>query len=380
MKRITLFLFVSALLFVSCKDNRYFRVEGKVIGGKNHVIYLEQVLPDRVNTIDSFKIKGNERFHFKREYPAYPDFYRVRINDKFVIFAIDSSETVKIHSQDPFFNDYSITGSENTKKIYELNQSVERLKKGIKEYDADVNNDNIAKTLEKINRLIAEHDSLAKSIIHGDTKSIAAYYAIFHKIDGANFYHISNDEGMKLFVAVATAYNAYYPHSKRSKELTSLVLQTKRLKRSEELKQLLLQNNQVPMVMNINLPDADGNIISLSDFRGKVVLVNFAYHNTDYSMDHAFGSRDLYTKYQDKGFEMLGVFFDENIESFKNATKRVPWNRVYAEKSLNSDLLEMYNITQLPTLFLIDQQGNIVSRHTHIDNKLKENLERLLNE
>jgi len=380
MKRITLILFVFALLFISCKDNRHFRVEGKIIGGKNHVIHLEQVSPNRVITIDSFKIKRNERFHFKREHPAYPDFYRVRINDNYVIFAIDSSETVRIHSKDPYFTDYSITGSENIRKIFELNQSVERLKKGIKEYDADVNNGNIAKILEKISGLIAEHDLLAKSIISSDTKSSAAYYAIFHKIDEANFYHISNDEDMKLFVAVATAYNAYYPHSKKSKELASLVLQAKRLKHSEELKQLLLQNNQMPVAMNINLPDVDGNIISLSDFRGKVVLVNFAYYNTDYSMDHAFGSRDLYTKYHDKGLELLGVSFDEDIEFFKNATKRVPWSRVYAEKSLNSNLLEMYDITQLPTLFLIDRDGNIVSRHTHIDSRLKENLERLLNE
>ena len=378
MKRISLFLFVSALLFASCTDHRYFRVEGKINDGKNHVIYLERVLPDKVKTIDSFKIKSNERFRFKKEHPPYPDFYRVRINDKFVIFAVESSKTIMIHSKDPYFSDYSITGSENIRKIFELNRSIERVEKGIREFEASVN-DGKAEDLEKITKLIAQHDSLAQSIIYSDTKSSAAYYAIFHNVDGSRFFHI-NDQDARHFLAVATAYNAFYPHSTRSKELTNLVLQAKRLKQSEELKQLLLQNNRVPTVMNFSLPDVDGSIISLSDFRGKVLVVNFAYFKADQSMEYVLGSRDQYIKYHDKGFEMIGISFDGDFEFFQNASRRVPWIRVFDEKGINSDLLETYDIIQLPTLFVIDREGHIISRHTYLDSTLKANLEKLLNE
>jgi len=380
MKRIILFLFVPVLFFASCKDNRHFRVKGSIDGGKGHVIYLEQVLPHRINTIDSFKIKRNERFRLKKERPSYPEFYRVRINDNYVIFAIESSETVTIHSKDPYFVDYSITGSKNNRKIHKLNQSIRRVERGIRAFEADVNDDCVTENLEKISRLIAEHDSLARSIIFSDTKSSAAYYAVFHKVNDSRFFRITNNKDMKLFLAVATAYNAFYPHSTRSKELTNLVLQAKRLRQSEELKQLLLEHNQTPTIMNINLPDAEGNYVSLSDLRGKVVLVNFAYFRADQSMEYLYGSRNLYMKYHKKGFEMYGISFDGDIEFFKNVAKRVPWIRVHDEKGLNSDLLETYDIIQLPTLFLLDKKGNIISRHTYLDSRLKENLERLLNE
>jgi len=379
MKKFILFLFISVFLFASCKDNRYFRVEGKINDGKNHVIYLEHLSPDKIRTIDSFVLKSHGYFHFKKEHPAYPDFYRVRIDDEVVTFAIDSSETVVIRSEDPNFKDYTITGSKNIEKISELNRSIKRVEKAIKAYEESFDNDNIANNHSEISKLIAQHDSLAQKIIYCDTKSSAAYHAIFHKVAGSRFYHISNDRDLKLFVAVATAYNAHYPHSIRSKELTDLVQQARRLKRSEDIKQLLLKNSHVSTVMDIKLPNTSGDTISLSDFRGKVVLVNFAYYKADYSMEYVMGSRDQYIKYHDKGFEMVGVSFDGDTDLFKEASKRVPWIRLFDEKGLNSDLLETYDIIQLPTLFLLDQSGNIVSRHTYLDSTLKENLEMLLN-
>ena len=379
MKKFILFLLTSVLFFASCEDNRYFRVEGKINDGKNHVIYLEHLLLDKISTIDSFIIKSNGYFHFKKEHPAYPDFYRVRINDKSIDFAIDSSETVVIRSEDPNFENYTITGSKNIKKISELNRSIRRVEKAIKAYEENFDNDNIENNHDEISKLIAQHDSLAQKIIYCDTKSSAAYYAIFHKIDGLQFYHISSDKGWKLFIAVATAYNARYPHSIRSKELTDLVRQARRL-RHKTVKQLLLKNSHVPTVMDIKLPNVDGDIISLSDFRGKVVIVNFAYFKADNSMEYVMGARDQYIKYHDKGFEMVGISFDGDIQSFKNAAKRVPWIRLFDEKGLNSDLLETYDIIQLPTLFVVDRVGNIVSRHTYLDSTLKENLEMLLNQ
>ena len=380
MKKITLLLFLFVVLFASCTERGYFRVEGKISGGRGSMIYLEHVLPNKIVAIDSMKIGRNERFRFKREHPPYPDFYRIRINGGSIIFAVESSERVVIRSEDPHFFNYTITGSDNIKKIDKLNQSILRLERGIRAFEENLNSENAAANLEKITQLIAQHDSLARSIIYSDTKSSAAYHAVFHKVGGSRFFHASNENDAKHFMAVATAFNAFYPHSARSKELTKLVRQAKQLKESEDLKRLLLQNSRVPTAMNFNLPNSKGDTISMADFRGKVVLVNFAYFKTDQSMEYVYGSRDLYAKYHKKGFEMIGISFDGDAEFFQNVSKRVPWIRVFDEQGLNSDLLEIHDIIQLPTLFVVDKEGSIVSRHTYLDSTLKENIARLLNE
>jgi len=57
--------------------------------------------------------------------PAYPDFYRLRLDDKIITFAVDSCEEITIDSQlSNFTSDYKVTGSVTSTQIQILRKSV----------------------------------------------------------------------------------------------------------------------------------------------------------------------------------------------------------------------------------------------------------------
>ena len=85
-----------AVLFTGCNDSSNFTVKGVVAGADGQTMYLENVGIADVTTLDSVKLSPGGKFKFSKPKPEYPDFYRLRLNNQLINFAIDSTETVSI--------------------------------------------------------------------------------------------------------------------------------------------------------------------------------------------------------------------------------------------------------------------------------------------
>ena len=145
MKRLSIYLLavcgVLLLLFSACHNNTEFKVKGVVSGGDGQVMYLENVGVSSVQLLDSVKLTAAGKFEFTEPRPAFPDFYRLRLNNQLINFAIDSVETVSfVADAGTFATSYSVEGSENSKAIKNItlaqldaNQAISRLRK---EYEA----------------------------------------------------------------------------------------------------------------------------------------------------------------------------------------------------------------------------------------------------
>ena len=142
------------------------------------------------------------------------------------------------------------------------------------------------------------------------------------------------------------------------------------------------------MSNNFNTQDINGNKISLADYKGKYVLLDFW---ASWCVPCRKGNphlKELYSKYRDKGFEVIGVSDDDrNPEAWKTAVAKdgLPWQHVLRGfKIVNgapdrtNDINEGFNISTLPTQILIDRTGTIIARygedgdaHELLDEKLK---------
>jgi peroxiredoxin len=128
------------------------------------------------------------------------------------------------------------------------------------------------------------------------------------------------------------------------------------------------------------LKDAEGKTVHLSEYRGKVVLLDFWATWCDPCRLEIPWFIDLQRKNKDKGFEVLGVSMDEEgWEVVKPFMKDVGVN--YRVLIGNDQTTEMYGgVDSLPTTFLIDRQGKIAAVHVGLASRkdFQDDVEQLL--
>ncbi|MDF1660205.1 MAG: TlpA disulfide reductase family protein, partial [Planctomycetota bacterium] len=120
---------------------------------------------------------------------------------------------------------------------------------------------------------------------------------------------------------------------------------------------------------DFNVKDVDGNDLSLSAHKGKVVLVDFWATWCGPCRSELPELMEIYKKYHDKGFDIIGISLDENEKRFKSFVKRqeISWPQYFDGKGWRNALARRYLIDSLPAAFLIDQNGNILAKDIRVD-------------
>ena len=125
--------------------------------------------------------------------------------------------------------------------------------------------------------------------------------------------------------------------------------------------------------------DPDGNPVSLSDFQGKYVLLDFWASWCGPCRQENPNLVKAYAAYKDKGFEILGVSLDnkDGKEAWVKAIEKdgLTWTQVSDLNSWNNEVARFYGVRAVPQSYLIDPQGVIVAQNLRgeaLEAKLKE--------
>ncbi len=124
-------------------------------------------------------------------------------------------------------------------------------------------------------------------------------------------------------------------------------------------------------------PTPDNSTYSLKQMRGKVVLVDFWASWCGPCRRENPNVKALYSKYKDKGFEILGVSLDRDGEAWKAAIAAdgLPWPHISDLKGWQSDHAALYSVTSIPQTILLDRDGKIIQRNLRgeaLESKLRE--------
>ena len=352
--------------FSACNNSSDFIVKGVVAGADGQLMYLENVGISNVVTLDSIKQAPGGKFKYTEKRPEYPDFYRLRLNNQLINFAVDSTETISfVADAGTFATSYSVEGSENSKAIkaitlaqLDANQAISRLRK---EYEDKM----ISDTTYRMKVLAAAdaYKEVARKYIYSAPMSTAAYFALFQQIDGLLFFDLYDRKDVKAYGAVATSYNHTYPESPRSKHLYNLTLQSMKVLRAQRPVDYSNVETKEISFLDIELPDVRGEVVKLSTVApGKVVLINFTAYQTEWSPALNMALGELYTKYHDQELEIYQVSLDSDFHFWRNGASNLPWVTVHDPQSVYSQVAGLYNVKQLPALFILDRKGNLVKR------------------
>ena len=352
--------------FSACNNSSDFIVKGVVAGADGQLMYLENVGISNVVTLDSIKLAPGGKFKFTEKRPEYPDFYRLRLNNQLINFAVDSTETISfVADAGTFATSYSVEGSENSKAIkaitlaqLDANQAISRLRK---EYEDKM----ISDTTYRMKVLAAAdaYKEVARKYMYSSPMSTAAYFALFQQIDGLLFFDLYDRKDVKAYGAVATSYNHTYPESPRSKHLYNLTLQSMKVLRAQRPVDYSNVETKEISFLDIELPDVRGEVVKLSTVApGKVVLINFTAYQTEWSPALNMALGELYTKYHDQELEIYQVSLDSDFHFWRNGASNLPWVTVHDPQSVYSQVAGLYNVKQLPALFILDRKGNLVKR------------------
>ena len=368
MKKVT-FAALAALTITACSSGPKFQVNGDVSGADGKMLYLEASGLEGIVPLDSVKLKGEGTFSFKQPRPESPEFYRLRIDDKIINFSVDSIETIQIKAPYvDFSTTYTVEGSENSNKIKELTLKQIRLQKEVDDLLAalrsnrmghDVFEDSLATLLNNYK------EDVKVNYIFAAPNTAAAYFALFQKLNNYLIFDpLNNKDDVKCFAAVATSLNNAFPHAVRSKNLYNIVIKGMKNTRQPQAREFFrLQEKIVETgIIDIALRDVKGNVRKLTDLKGKVVLLDFSVFQSPAGSPHNLMLRELYNEYAKQGLEIYQVSLDADEHYWKTAADNLPWVCVRDGNGVYSTNVAVYNVRQVPSIFLINRNNELKLR------------------
>ena len=364
-------LALMAAMLTSC-NNKKFHINGTVTEAKDSVLYLENMSLDGPVVVDSVKLDDKGVFSFSGKAPDAPEFYRLRIAGQIINLSVDSTETVDVKASYPSMaTGYTVDGSAECATIREL---------ALKQIDlqnrviAVQNNPNLGYDLtrDSIGKLVAAYkEDIKRNYIYKAPMRASSYFALFQTLGNMLIFNPrENADDVKVFAAVATSWDTYHPDALRGKNLHNIAIEgmkNVRIMRNKMAAQNIDASKvNVSNIIDISLLDNQGNRRSLTDLKRKVVMLDFHVFGSNGSTKRIMEMRELYNKYHDRGFEIYQVAFDPDEHFWKTQTAALPWISVRDPQGLQSQNLAAYNVSSIPTFFLIDRNNEVKKRDSQI--------------
>jgi cytochrome c biogenesis protein CcmG/thiol:disulfide interchange protein DsbE len=122
-----------------------------------------------------------------------------------------------------------------------------------------------------------------------------------------------------------------------------------------------------PARLNFSFKDVNGKKVSLSDFKGKVILLDFWATWCVPCKAEIPGFIDLQKKYGGQGLQIVGLSVDDTQSKAKQYVTDMKMNYPVLLAEGKDDILKAYDpIPSIPVSVIIDRRGRIAARHLGI--------------
>src|SRR5215471_9027272 len=124
-----------------------------------------------------------------------------------------------------------------------------------------------------------------------------------------------------------------------------------------------------PAHLNLTFKDIQGKPLALSDYKGKVILLDFWATWCPPCRKEIPGYIELYNTYKSRGLVVVGVSMDDSPSDVKKFVKQIKMNYPIVMGAGRDDLVPAFGELPLPTSFVIARDGKICAKHDGITAK-----------
>ncbi|MCD4768856.1 MAG: TlpA family protein disulfide reductase, partial [Bacteroidales bacterium] len=223
--------------------------------------------------------------------------------------------------------------------------------------------------------IIGGINSYTKEYIDANLTSMVSMIALYQQVV-PGVYVINPEEDIDYFIKVDSTLFSLYPESEPVKYFHEQISQliTSMGARNADIA-IFEEGGEAP---DFTLPDRDGNPVSLSSTRGKVVLLDFWAAWCPPCRTENPNLVNAYERINEKGFDIFQVSLDQTREAWLKGIEEDnlgQWHHVSDLKYWQSMVVPLYRIQGIPTSFLLDRDGKIIGsnlRGSALVSKLEE--------
>lgn len=352
MKKILFPALLASILFISCSNKPHgVEIKGKLTNSSGEKIYFDELSVSSINPKDSTTLAADGSFQFNVKVPE-SGFYRLRFtNNNFALLLLDTAEKITVSGDAKnFAGTYSLQGSPNSEKIAQVNHVLQRnyfigdsLKRVYASYQGTPKMDSVGRALDMLYNQVKQNETyFLKKFIVDNSSSLASLSVIDR---------LSSETDLDYYVNLDKALYAKYPNSGYVKAFHMRV---------SEMNKLGIGS----LAPEISLNTPDGKLVSLSSYKGKVVLVDFWASWCRPCRAENPNVVKAYAKFHDKGFDVLGVSLDKDKGAWQKAIAddHLTWTHISDLGMWNSSVVKSYNITGIPFSVLLDREGKIIAK------------------
>jgi peroxiredoxin len=349
------------------RSNFLITVSGTIENGEDQLVTLDKMGATAFIPMDSTRCDEKGEFKLKFDNPE-ADFFSIKYSDNgFVTLIAKPGDNIVITGSTESLHPYTVEGSDDSRLVHDLSIEhkgvLEKLKAISDQTNEILGDDNYSGEKLELNR---KYDSITQSFqdysvdfITQNSSSLAILFALYNQY-GPRLSVFQLPLHIETYQIVDSCLFKLYPDNEA---VTSLHMQLITVREQVKLQQSRTVLSPGMLAPDFVMKTNKGDMLSLSDLRGKYVLLQFWASWSKPSLDENILLSNCHNRFQNSSFAILQVSIDNDKRSWLKAIRNLEeWNHVSDLNRWESSVVDLYEVERIPANFLINPRGVIVEK------------------